>query len=92
MVVFKAHITTGPGGKVLDMFWIYDNRCELPENHRSAPGAAAQACMLSNQVPAAAWRPLVWPRNHSSPLLDAVQQQLCCVRPGGARGWQHSMG
>lgn len=35
VVVFKAHITTGPGGKVLDMFWIYDNRCELPENHRS---------------------------------------------------------
>ena len=34
VVVFKAHITTGPGGKVLDMFWIYDNRCKLPENHR----------------------------------------------------------
>ncbi|KAK9831988.1 hypothetical protein WJX81_006685 [Elliptochloris bilobata] len=34
VAVFKAHITTGPGGKVLDMFWIYDNRCELPENHR----------------------------------------------------------
>ena len=40
VVVFKAHITTGPGGKVLDMFWIYDNRCELPENHRSALSAA----------------------------------------------------
>jgi len=38
VVVFKAHITTGPGGKVLDMFWIYDNRCELPENHRSVAG------------------------------------------------------
>ena len=34
VAVFKTHITTGPGGKVLDMFWIYDNRCELPENHR----------------------------------------------------------
>ena len=34
VAVFKAHITTGPGGKVLDMFWIYDNRSELPENHR----------------------------------------------------------
>ena len=43
MVVFKAHITTGPGGKVLDMFWIYDNRCELPENHRSALTAAVQS-------------------------------------------------
>ena len=40
VVVFKAHITTGPGGKVLDMFWIYDNRCELPENHRCAHGHA----------------------------------------------------
>ncbi len=36
VAVFKAHITTGPGGKVMDMFWLYDNRCELPENHRCA--------------------------------------------------------
>jgi len=36
VAVFKAHITTGPGGKVMDMFWLYDNRCELPENHRRA--------------------------------------------------------
>lgn len=44
VAVFKAHITTGPGGKVLDMFWIYDNRSELPENHRClrlGPGQAA---------------------------------------------------
>ncbi|KAK9803674.1 hypothetical protein WJX72_010742 [[Myrmecia] bisecta] len=34
VVVFKAHVTTGPSEKVLDMFWIYDNRCELPDNHR----------------------------------------------------------
>ena len=33
--VFKAHITTGPSDKVLDLFWIYDNKKELPENHRS---------------------------------------------------------
>lgn len=32
--VFKAHITTAPSGKVADMFWLYDNRNELPENHR----------------------------------------------------------
>lgn len=32
--VFKAHITTSPNGKVADMFWLYDNRNELPENHR----------------------------------------------------------
>ncbi|PSC71312.1 ACT domain-containing ACR9-like [Micractinium conductrix] len=32
--VFKAHITTSPNGKVSDMFWLYDNRNELPESHR----------------------------------------------------------
>ena len=37
VAVFKAHITTGPSDKVLDLFWIYDNKKELPENHRSAP-------------------------------------------------------
>lgn len=36
--VFKAHITTSPSGKVSDMFWIYDNRNELPENHRWGGG------------------------------------------------------
>lgn len=36
LAVFKAHITTGPSDKVLDLFWIYDNKKELPENHRSA--------------------------------------------------------
>ena len=45
VVVFKANITTGPGGKVLDRFWIYDNRGELPENHRSATSAAACVTM-----------------------------------------------
>lgn len=32
--VFKAHITTSPSGQVSDMFWLFDNRNELPENHR----------------------------------------------------------
>lgn len=36
VAVFKAHITTGPSDKVLDLFWMYDNKKELPENHRSA--------------------------------------------------------
>lgn len=36
VVVFKAHITTSPGGRVLDMFWIHDHRLELPETHRQA--------------------------------------------------------
>ena len=34
MTVFKAHITTNPASDVLDMFWIYDNRHELPDHHR----------------------------------------------------------
>ncbi|KAL6777150.1 hypothetical protein ACKKBF_B20360 [Auxenochlorella protothecoides x Auxenochlorella symbiontica] len=33
--VFKAHITTSPSGDVADMFWLYDNRNELPEHHRA---------------------------------------------------------
>ena len=45
VAVFKAHITTGPGGKVLDMFWIYDNRSELPENHRCLPQAQGRQHM-----------------------------------------------
>jgi UTP:GlnB (protein PII) uridylyltransferase len=32
--VFKAHITTSPNGQVADLFWLVDNRNELPENHR----------------------------------------------------------
>lgn len=35
ITVFKAHITTSPSAEVLDVFWIYDNRNELPEHHRS---------------------------------------------------------
>lgn len=34
--VFKAHITTNPASDVLDIFWIYDNRHELPQTHRRA--------------------------------------------------------
>ena len=26
VAVFKAHITTGPSNKVLDLFWLYDNK------------------------------------------------------------------
>lgn len=36
--VFKAHITTSPSGQVSDMFWFFDNRNELPENHRCGEG------------------------------------------------------
>lgn len=36
--VFKAHITTSPAAEVLDLFWLYDNRNELPENHRVRAG------------------------------------------------------
>ncbi len=66
VVVFKAHITTGPGGKVLDMFWIYDNRCELPENHRCVakpspvlhPAAVACGLAAHDDVSAPMWSAL----------------------------------
>jgi len=32
--IFKAHVTTGLDGQVSDTFWLYDNRDELPEQHR----------------------------------------------------------
>ena len=51
VVVFKAHITTGPGGKVLDMFWIYDNRCELPENHRFVAGPQYYVHCCNGSIP-----------------------------------------
>lgn len=35
VLVFKAHITTSPDGRVADMFWIHDHRIELPQPHRS---------------------------------------------------------
>lgn len=50
VAVFKAHITTGPGGKVLDMFWIYDNRCELPENHRCEREYVCLLSMLASLI------------------------------------------
>ncbi len=42
VTVFKAHITTNPASDVLDMFWIYDNRHELPDHHRQA----VRTCLL----------------------------------------------
>ncbi len=47
MAVFKAHITTSPAGEVLDMFWLYDNRQQLPDHHRCANmfDSAARCCM-----------------------------------------------
>lgn len=32
--VFKAHVTTDAAGEALDVFWLYDNRNELPQPHR----------------------------------------------------------
>jgi hypothetical protein len=52
--VFKAHITTSPAGEVLDMFWLYDNRQQLPDHHRQAP--AHHGAMHHNKtLPLAAW-------------------------------------
>jgi hypothetical protein len=47
--VFKAHITTSPAGEVLDMFWLYDNRQQLPDHHRRAlpPGCNEQCIAVA---------------------------------------------
>lgn len=75
--VFKAHITTSPNGKVADMFWLYDNRNELPENHRvlevcdrvkGALGPDTGWCCGPGATPE--WRPLA-PLAHALRLLVA---------------------
>ena len=50
VLVFKAHITTGPGGRVLDMFWIHDNRSELPETHRCSPTSLQETLPLTSPI------------------------------------------
>ena len=50
MAVFKAHITTGPSDKVLDLFWIYDNKKELPENHRLASSTDKADAVSSHAI------------------------------------------
>lgn len=65
--VFKAHITTGPSDKVLDLFWIYDNKKELPENHRFASCALLHA-LVSTQTDAntsgCLFEPYVYMKDH----------------------------
>lgn len=34
VTVFKARIRTGKAKQVTDEFWVYDNRCELPNDIR----------------------------------------------------------
>ena len=34
VTVFKARIRTGTAKQVTDEFWVYDNRCELPNEIR----------------------------------------------------------
>ena len=79
MVVFKAHITTGPGGKVLDMFWIYDNRCELPENHRCGP-----ALFPVLHIAAVALEPAVHTLGVDVNLITLVC--MLCLPTSGDRG------
>lgn len=50
VAVFKAHITTGPSDKVLDLFWICDNKKELPENHRSVIAAATKHFAVTSSL------------------------------------------
>lgn len=85
--VFKAHITTSPSGDVADMFWLYDNRNELPEHHRV--GVVPMPCVViwddhgpcvgeAEQVPAGPGRtfhkpPSAWGTNGArSPTSRAV--------------------
>ena len=49
VTVFKAHITTNPASDVLDMFWIYDNRHELPDHHRRAIKTCPANCLILSQ-------------------------------------------
>lgn len=44
--VFKAHITTSPSHDVLDMFWLYDNRHQLPDHHRQSPTCEGSISIL----------------------------------------------
>lgn len=81
VAVFKAHITTGPSEKVLDLFWIYDNKKELPENHRwkhTVPVIPTLSCPHSH-LP-------VFPcfqRSCPMPCLPPLQppRQVCTVLP-----------
>lgn len=65
--VFKAHITTSPSGQVSDMFWLFDNRNELPENHRCAERASScvqlaklQVCSPASGLPTSAAHCASW--------------------------------
>lgn len=49
--VFKAHITTSPARDVLDMFWLYDNRRQLPDHHRWAAAASSAPPLSSSPWP-----------------------------------------
>ena len=40
VTVFKARIRTGKAKQVTDEFWVYDNRCELPNDIRCGQGPA----------------------------------------------------
>ncbi|KAL4855006.1 ACT domain-containing protein ACR10 [Chlorella vulgaris] len=77
--VFKAHVTTSPNGKVADMFWIYDNRGELPEHHRQAGARLG---------PRAAWMTAGW-RVGVLEVCDRVKGALgpdtdCTITPAPA--------
>ena len=57
--VHKAHITTNPGDQALDMFWVSDNRQELPvrgESRVASPAGRSAlfidwSCLLSTSWP-----------------------------------------
>jgi hypothetical protein len=87
--VFKAHITTSPAGEVLDMFWLYDNRQQLPDHHRQAP-AHHGATHHTNTLPLAAWCQRQQQCDSTVRRLSGcchvgchrVSMQDYCIRPG----------
>ena len=48
VLVYKAHITTSPDGRVADLFWIHDHRGELPKTHRSILPAITPRLVFSH--------------------------------------------
>ena len=76
VAVFKAHITTGPSDKVLDLFWIYDNKKELPENHRSAHSPVPCTRSLPSQN---ALKPPYCGAQTLPPLPDQHFLQFPCI-------------
>ena len=82
VAVFKAHITTGPSDKVLDLFWIYDNKKELPENHRLASSIdkepAVSSCTIVSCLTQQPLALLHVQQTNMRQLHQCISQLLAC--------------